>query len=133
MQKKTINRQLFIEDSLLLEAGTYVKLADVYFVENNQLGTWAQIGYNAPNGSSGSSSQSTNFAYGNTTATANGTGSATWGAFNRVALNDCVAKTSGDEWTVTPSVTNGSVSWTAAVATAATCGILTPNFDKIGK
>lgn len=114
-----------------------MKLADVYFVENNQLGTWQQIGYNGPNGSSGSSSESTNFAYGATTYNANnGNGStATWGAYNKVALNDCVAKTSGDVWTVTPKVNDGSVAWTAAVSGGDTgnCGVLTPNFSKIGK
>ena len=115
-----------------------MKLADVYFVENNQLGTWAQIGYNGPNGSNGSSSASTNFTYGASTYTANnGNGStATWGAFNKVALNDCAAKTSGDVWTVTPTVANGSVSWAASVSDLSThgpCSILTPNFDKIGK
>ena len=114
-------------------AGTYVKLADVYYVENNAMGTWKDIGYNAPNGSSGSSSQSTNFTYGNSTATATTSGSATWGAFNRVALNDCGVNT-GDVWTVTPtfSSTSGAVVYTAAISQSA-CGVLTPNFDKIGK
>ncbi|WP_407457006.1 hypothetical protein [Fibrobacter sp.] len=113
-------------------AGTYVKLADVYFVENNALGTWAQIGYNGPNGSSGSASSSTNFSYGATTAVLNGSGSATWGAFNVVAMNDCPKVTSGDVWTVTPTVSDGSVTWAASVSTQ-TCKDLTPNFEKIGK
>ena len=119
-------------------AGTYVKLADVYFVENNQLGTWNQIGYNGPNGSSGSSSESTTFMYGVNTYNSNtGDGNtATWGAYNKVGLNDCAAATGTDDvWTVTPTVSEGSVSWAAEVASAsaATCGILTPNFEKIGK
>ena len=112
-------------------AGTYVKLADVYFVENNELGTWAKIGYNAPNGSSGSSSQSTNFVYGASTYNSNTDNQNTWGAYNRVALNDC-ATASADVWTVKPKVTAGSVAWTAGVSTT-TCKDLTPNFDKIGK
>lgn len=109
-----------------------MKLADVYFVENNALGTWAQIGYNAPNGSSGSSSESTNFKYGVTTFSA--TTGATWGAFNKVALNDCAAG-STDVWTVAPTVTDGSVSWAAAIVGGVTgsCGVLTPNFVNIGK
>ena len=114
-----------------------MKLADVYFVENNHLGTWAEIGYNGPNGSNGSSSASTNFTYGANTYTANnGNGStATWGAYNNVALNDCTAGSGTDVWTVTPTVSDGAVSWAADVlaASKATCGILTPNFDKIGK
>ena len=112
-------------------AGTYVKLADVYFVENNALGSWANIGYNGPNGSSGSSSQSTNFVYGDGVVEVTASGSVTWGAYNRVALNDCAAR-SANEWTVTPTVSNGSVSWAAAV-TNDVCGLLTPNFEKIGK
>lgn len=123
-------------DTFLLDAGTYVKLADVYFVENNALGTWQQIGYNAPNGSSGSPAASTNFDYGSkNTATANTSGSATWGAYNKVGLNDCAAQTAKDIWTVTPTVTEGSVAWAAAVdgGDAGNCGVLTPNFSKIGK
>lgn len=105
-------------------------------MENNALGTWKEIGYNAPNGSSGSAAGSTNFGYGDNTATANTSGSATWGAYNKVALNDCAAgSASADVWTVKPAVTNGSVAWTAAVTGGDTgnCGVLTPNFSKIGK
>ncbi len=113
-----------------------MKLADVYFVENNHLGTWAEIGYNGPNGSNGSSSASTNFTYGANTYTANNGGGSTasWGAYNNVALNDCAAATA-DVWTVTPTVSDGSVSWAAAVSDgpSGACAILTPNFDKIGK
>lgn len=116
-------------------AGTYVKLADVYFVENNQLGDWAQIGYNAPNGSSGFSAASTNFTYGKDTFNATTSGSATWGAYNNVGLNDCAAA-DDNVWTVTPTVTEGSVSWAATVtdlSTSGPCSMLTPNFNKIGK
>ncbi|SHL62170.1 hypothetical protein SAMN05720762_10947 [Fibrobacter sp. UWH4] len=58
-----------------------MKLAEVYFVENNAMGAWKDIGYNAPNGFSGSSSQSTNFTYGASTYQATTRGSATWGAY----------------------------------------------------
>lgn len=111
-----------------------MKLADVYFVENNELGTWAQIGYNAPNGTSGSSSQSTNFIYDQNTVTTSDGSAATWGAYNQVALNDCAAGSS-DVWTVTPTVTDGSVSWDAGIVGGVTgsCGVLTPNFVNIGK
>lgn len=111
-----------------------MKLQDAYAAESNQLGTWQQIGYNAPNDASGSSSQSTNFMYGASTATVNQTGNATWGAYNRVALNDCSAGSS-DVWTVKPDVTDGSVSWTADISGGVTgdCGVLTPNFVNIGK
>ena len=116
-------------------ASSYVKLADVYYVENNAMGTWAQIGYNAPNGSSGSSSASTNFTYGASTYQATTSGSATWGAYNNVALNDCGANSS-DVWTVTPTFasTSGAVTYAASIASGKTaCSELTPNFTKIGK
>ena len=113
-------------------AGTYIKLADVYFVENNALGTWAQIGYNAPNGSKGSGSATTNFTYDQETATTSG--SASWGAYNNVALNDC-AKATADVWTIKPTfaTTSGEISYKAEVlASASGCAELTPNFSKIG-
>ena len=105
-----------------------MKLADIYFTENNVLGTWAQIGYNAPNGSAGGNASSTNFSY--TGAETPTTGQATWTASNKVALNDCAARTGS--WTTTPTVSNGSVSW-AAVASGTGCTVLTPNFNNIGK
>ena len=107
-----------------------MKLADVYFVENNTMGTWAQIGYNAPNGSKGSGSSTTNFTYDQNAATASG--SATWGAYNNVALNDC-GKNTADVWTITPTfdTTKGEVSYAAAVSVNS-CKDLTPNFTKIG-
>ncbi len=90
-----------------------MKLADVYFVENNALGQWKDIGYNAPNGVSGSSASSTNFMYGASTNTATtGDGNtATWGAYNKVALNDCAGIGTTDKWVVKPTVSNGAVSW----------------------
>ena len=110
-------------------AGTYVKLADVYFVENNTMGTWPQIGYNAPNGSQGSNSTTTNFSY--TGAEVTGTGAITWQAANNVALNDCGANTGA--WKVIPTynTNSGEISYAASV-TGSHCGDLTPNFEKIG-
>ena len=105
-----------------------MKLADVYFVENNALGTWAQIGYNAPNGSAGANASSTNFTY--TGAETPTSGQATWTAANKVALNDCAA--SAGSWTTTPTVNEGAVAWGAGV-TGNNCQELTPNFNKIGK
>ena len=105
-----------------------MKLADVYFTEKVELGTWAQIGYNAPNGTGGANASSTNFAYSGVEAPASG--SATWTAANRVGLNDCAANSGS--WTTTPTVSNGSVSWAAAV-TGTGCDVLTPNFEKIGQ
>lgn len=99
------------------------------------MGTWAEIGYNAPNGSSGGSSVSTNFTYGASTYQATTSGQPTWGAYNNVALNDCGANT-GDVWTVTPTFasTSGAVTYAAGIASGKTaCGDLTPNFTKIGK
>ena len=68
-------------------ASSYVKLAEVYFVENNAMGAWKDIGYNAPNGFSGSGSQSTNFTYGASTYQATTRGSATWGAYKIMQLS----------------------------------------------
>ena len=105
-----------------------MKLADVYFTEKVELGTWAQIGYNAPNSTSGANASSTNFTY--TGAAEPKTGEATWTAANKVGLNDCGANTGS--WTTTPTVSEGSVSWAAAV-TGNNCEMLTPNFSNIGK
>ena len=110
-------------------AGTYVKLADVYFVENNTMGTWKDIGYNAPNGSQGSTSSTTNFKY--LGATAKKSGEFTWKAQNAVALNDCGKEVGA--WTIVPTfdTTKGEVSYAAAVSGSG-CSELTPNFSKIG-
>lgn len=106
-----------------------MKLADIYFTENNGLGTWAQIGYNAPNGSGGAAASSTNFSYSLHEAVTSG--EATWKAKNKVALNDC-AINDDNYWDLVPTVSDGSVSW-VATAHGNACSVLTPNFNNIGK
>ena len=127
-------------------AGTYVKLQQAYFSENNQIGGWDMIGYIAPNGG-----ETTNFYYGAAIAH---TGSASqnaqdvvgWAADNKVTLNECVAgtvmtqkkatnATAASHWIVKVSVNTGSqadVTFDAS-ANGAGCVALTPSFANIGK
>jgi type IV pilus assembly protein PilA len=128
-------------------AGTYVKLQQAYFAEQNLIGGWTMIGYTAPN-----NGQTTNFNYGengahNTTYTS---ASAVIGfaADNRIQLNECAAGTgittsnatgvSAANWTVTVtaatsgSSATGDVTFNASVASA-NCTSLTPSFTNIGK
>lgn len=127
-------------------AGTYVKLQQAYFSENNQIGGWDMIGYIAPNGG-----ETTNFYYGAAIAH---TGSASqnaqnvvgWAADNKVTLNECVAgtvmttgkatnATAASHWIVKVSVNTGTqadVTFDAS-ANGAGCVALTPSFANIGK
>lgn len=103
----------------------YVKLQEAYAVEKNGLGTWAEIGYKDPSGSSGGGKTS-NFQY------TNATTAGSWGAYNIVGMNECkIAKAA--VWTVTSTFTSstGNVISTPAVSDA-NCKNLTPNFCEIG-
>ena len=67
-------------------AGTWINLQDAYTVEANNVGTWTQIGYNAPGTKDGTSSSYTNnFKYGDALSSS----TATWSAFAKTKLNDC--------------------------------------------
>ena len=127
-----MDRQLFIEDSLLLEAGTYVKLQDAYFAEQNAAGSWRLIGYTGPGESKAwSSTETSNFAYDGSAISSTVTASQAnaWKATANVALNDCVK---GSIWSITvdPSSTTDGIKFKVpALATA--CVPLTPNFCKI--
>ena len=124
-------------------AGTYVKLQQAYFSENNQMGGWTKIGYIAPNDGG-----TTNFYYGEAEAHNTDSQNATmvgWAADNRVTLNDCAAGTgvtsakatgvsNAAHWYMDVSVNTGSqadVIFQAHVD--ANCEALTPSFDRIGK
>jgi len=67
-------------------ATTWINLQDAYTVESNNVGSWTQIGYNAPGTKdAASSAHTTNFGY--TDAVSGQT--ATWKATAKVKLNDC--------------------------------------------
>jgi len=95
------------------------------------------IGYAAPGGSKGASSESNNFEYNadniatnEATNTAGGVG---WKAKNLAKLNDC---TSGYHWTITLGAVTSTTTvsqYTASAGTDAACKALTPTFDQIGK
>ena len=110
-------------------AGTYVKLQEAYAAEQNAIGTWANIGYKDPSGSSTGGS-TTNFTYGEGTAKA----TEAWKATSRVGLNDCQV---GTIWKMgaTYSSSTGNITFTpdfTGVGDGCTVEGLTPNFKKIG-
>ena len=117
-------------------AGTYVKLQDAYFSEKNKFGGWDLIGYVAPGGSKGASSESNNFEYNAGAVATNSIEDAGnkigWKAKNLAKLNDC---SSGYNWDITlGSISDATTvsSYTANV-TGTACKALTPTFDQIGK
>ena len=93
-------------------AGTYVHMQDAYFVDQQKIGSWADIGYTKPS--------STNFEY------KEATDAPQWTA---TAQFDTDGKCTSDDWTVKVSSKSSGkvVSYEAKGCTA-----LTPNFDKIG-
>jgi prepilin-type N-terminal cleavage/methylation domain-containing protein len=107
-------------------AGTYVKMQDAYAVEKNNVGTWALIGYKAPQTTS-QAGVTTNFTYTETSSEAG-----TWNATNNVKLNDCGKES---KWTVKSEMANGSqsadVNHTADVGDDKNCGGLTPSFESL--
>ena len=129
-------------------AGTYVKLQQAYFSENNQIGGWTKVGYIAPN-----SGETTNFYYGTgiglNTNSQNVSGVVGWAADNKVTLNDCKAgtvvksanavdATDGAHWVVKVTVNTGSQADVTfeSVAKSSTdtgeiCDALTPSFSNI--
>lgn len=125
-------------------AGTYVKLQQAYFAEQNLIGGWTMIGYTAPN-----NGQTTNFNYGENgahdttyTSVSNVIGFA---ADNRIQLNECDAGTgvtssnatnvSSANWTITVSAATSGSGATGDVSFVADtdCKSLTPSFTNIGK
>ncbi|WP_294113984.1 type II secretion system protein [uncultured Fibrobacter sp.] len=125
-------------------AGTYVKLQQTYFAENNQIGGWDMVGYIAPNGGS-----TTNFFYGegiahSGSASQNATDVIGWAADNKITLNECVAGTNittaksatasdAANWIVKVSVNTGTTADVTFVSSAKTAGCiaLTPSFSNI--
>ena len=128
-------------------AGTYVKLQQAYFSENNQIGGWSLVGYIAPN-----SGETTNFYYGTgvalNTNSQNATDVVGWAADNKVTLNNCqkgndvnsankVGATTAAHWHVLVSVNTSNAadvtfeSVAANTTTTAECLALTPSFTSI--
>lgn len=105
-------------------------MQDAYAVEKNDVGTWALIGYKAPQTTS-TAGVTTNFSYTETSSKAG-----TWMAKNNVNLNDC---TKDSEWTVVSEMADGSqsadvnadVNHTADVSDDTNCGGLTPSFESL--
>lgn len=110
-----------------------MKLQQAYFSENSKFGSWAKIGYNAPGGTSGSSSVLTNFTYGDGTVEVEDdvttTLTTSWNAKNNAKLNDC---NSAYNWTVKVQVVDNADKYAASAGTSDACKSLTPNFEKIG-
>jgi hypothetical protein len=110
-----------------------VKLQQAYFSENSKFGSWAKIGYNAPGGTSGSSSVLTNFTYGDGVVEKEdditSTETTTLNAKNNAKLNDCG---SDYNWIVKVQVVDNADKYTASAGSSDACKSLTPNFEKIG-
>ena len=108
-------------------AGTFVKLQEAFAAENNDVGTWAAIGYKGPGSYvDASNSETSTFTYAENTA-----GAGTWKATTKVALNDC---TKDATWTITTSYAsaNGGITTTAGSSNVASCvTALMPNFCKL--
>ena len=100
-------------------------------MEASTVGTWAQIGYNAPGKANGSNSSSTtNFGYGDS----NSSGKQVWTATAKVNLNDCKV---GDTWTASASAEHSAADGTTYVyiTTGGTdaCTGLTPSFANLAR
>ena len=99
-----------------------MKLQETYAMEQNKVGTWAEIGYKSP-GAGATDSSTTNFGY-----TQGDAG--TWIATSKAALNDCKM---GSTWNVTTTYTTSTGNLkTAASGDVTNCITpLTPNFCAI--
>ena len=124
-----INSLLLITSRKKIIVATYVKLQEAYAAEQNAIGSWANIGYKDPSGSS-TGGNTTNFAYseGETKNTE------AWKATSRVGLNDCQTNT---VWMMgaTYASSTGNITFTPGFTpngNGCTMAGLTPNFDKIG-
>ncbi|MBQ3839215.1 MAG: type II secretion system protein [Fibrobacter sp.] len=114
-------------------AGTWINLQDAYTVEANFVGTWSQIGYNAPGTYANSSSTTNNFEYSDGTVSKSGnTSSVTWTAKALHKLNDCQPN---GTWTATANSANNSSDGTTYVSITTggspNCVGLTPSFSNL--
>lgn len=119
-------------------AGTYVQLQEAYVLEKNNVGSWMDIGYNAPGvkktaAATTAEYESDNFTYTDAFTTgAIGTAQDVWKAVPKTKLNDCATS---DSWqkTAKASGSEGDVAVTYQSAVPANCLALTPSFKTIGK
>ena len=121
-------------------AGTYVKLQDAYFTEQNTYGGWGKIGYTAAGQGSSTSFKGNTFTYtsamGWTDETTEATTTGAWKADNtETALNDCPKATSTNGvWKIDLADPVGTTTaYTVTEPSDANCAVLTPSFGKIGK
>ena len=111
-------------------AGTWVNLQDAYTVEATSVGSWTQIGYNAPGTKdNASSAHSNNFGYSDALAS----NEATWTATAKNKLNDCAI---GGKWELKASAENKASAGTTYVkivegSSDANCKGLTPSFTNL--
>jgi len=105
-----------------------VKLQEAYASENNDVGTWTQIGYKGPGeqfSDNKSSSKTAAFGYQGTNT------KGVWAAVNSVALNDCPQKSA---WVVNTSYDsdNGAIKTIVGSTNNDNCVTpLVPNFCKL--
>ena len=104
-------------------------------MEATRVGSWVEIGYNAPGkANGGSSSATTNFGYGDAITGTGEDAEATWTATARTNLNDC---TKGKTWTATASSETNSDAGTTYVKIEtdgdAECIGLTPSFKNLAR
>ncbi len=107
-------------------AGTWVQLQESYVLENDTVGTFSQIGYNAPTKGS-DAGKTENFDY-----TSQKDQAGKWEATSLVKLNDCDA---GKTWTLTATATGSipnqaTINYVASMSDAGNCEGLTPSFKK---
>ena len=114
-------------------AGTWINLQDAYTVEATHVGTWSQIGYNAPGVQNNSTSTTNNFKYEDVTTA--GASTAQWKATALTKLNDCPANTG--YWEATANSQNHSSDGTTYVSISVNgtpnCTGLTPSFANLAR
>ena len=102
-----------------------MKLQEAYAAENNNVGTWAEVGYKGPGSYvDASNSKTSSFTYAGASAGA-------WVATNKVALNDCEKD---NNWSLATSYDTGNGGITTAASSTAEAACVTalvPNFCKI--
>ncbi len=112
-------------------AGTWINLQDAYTVEATEVGTWSQIGYNAPGTFKNSTSETNNFRYSDGTITNH---AITWTATALHKLNDCQPNST---WTATATSQNNSSDGTTYVQITTggepLCTGLTPSFANLAR
>ncbi len=108
-------------------AGTYVKLQDAFYAEQNFVTKDADsMGYTLPGTITSGKGTTANFEYKIARET-----DVVWSGTSLVSLNDCVSTST---WTVTSTVSGSDnvLNHATAMSDETNCLALTPNFHKIG-